>query len=542
MTIKNNQSDNTKTRVLLLSMPDTFMGFSLAAKLPNIGLVSLAANCDSDECVVGVADLVLRRYRVMAALKNLLDRFKPHIVGLNAMTFQWYSARRIAKWIKEEYNPNIKIILGGYHATTCYEEIGQNIEGAETADENNYMAMRSCPWCDFIVRGEGEETFKQFIHEFNGNQSFSKIKGLSWRDEEGVMHHNERRACLDLSKIKLPDRNARLIKKTYHTAGKIADCVETSRGCPNSCKFCSIREMYGRNAGIRYYSLDRVIEDIKECQKQGAQAIVFIDDNITADPERLEDICDLIIQEKKKGNINKHMEFHTQASAYGLLARDSLIPKMGKAGFSVVFFGIENISKRNLKTFRKSIPAAEKVKTLVSKLHKNNMISFGGFILGNPEDSIEDFERNFQYAKYLDLDVPAFQILTPFPKTELREELIQKGYVTNQYNYFRYHGLYSNVKTKYLDPNVMEHEILRLYYKYYRPSWMLKRLNRVTIIKRYYRYMALIFKKYYKLAFSTWYKEYMMKKYGLPEKKAENGVLKKFEFFRDVRLRDLFKK
>ena len=542
---KYNEQDK-RTKVLLLSMPDTFMGFSLAAKLPNIGLVSIAANVDENECIVGVADLVLRRHRVMSALLNLLNRFKPQIVGLNSMTFQWPSARRIAKWIKQEYDSNIKIILGGYHATTCYEEIGLNIEGAKNAPETDYNAMRTCPWADFIVRGEGEETFNEFIHEFNGNQSYFKVKGLSWRDEEGIMHHNERRPCLDLSKLKIPNRNARLIKKTYHAAGKIADCVETSRGCPNACKFCSIREMYGRDAGIRYYELDRVIIDLIDCQKQGAQGIVFIDDNITADPERFELLCDRIIEEKKKGNLNKYMEFHTQASAYGLLARDSLIPKMGKAGFSVVFFGIENISKRNLQTFRKSIPNAEKLKTLVSKLHKYNMISFGGFIIGNPEDSLKDFENNFQYAKYLDLDVPAFQLLTPFPKTELRDELLQQGLLINPYNYSKYHGLYANVKTQYLSPEIMQREILRLYYRYYRPKWMLSRLKRIEIIKRYYKYMALIFKKYYKLAFSSWYKENLNKKYyekyNITSKKPENGVLKQFEYFRDVRLNDLFNK
>ncbi|MBD3351316.1 MAG: radical SAM protein, partial [Candidatus Lokiarchaeota archaeon] len=382
-------------------MPDTFMGFSLAARLPNLGLVSIAANRNKDECEVGVADLIIRRKRVMSALKNLLDRFQPEIVGLNAMTFQWFTARKIAKWIKTEYNSEIKIILGGYHASTCYEEIGLQIDGAEDATDDEYKKLRCCPWCDFIIRGEGEFTFREFIHSYRTDQDYGQIKGLSWRDSEDIMHHNPRNELIDLSKLKIPDRSARLIKKTYHAAGHVADCVETSRGCTNKCKFCSIREMYGHNAGIRYFPLERVIEDIKECEKYGASYVVFIDDNITLDPERFEKLCDMIIEEKKKNHINKRMQFFTQASANGLLTKNTLIPKMGKAGFGIVFFGIENVSKRNLKLFRKSVPKADRMKTLVQKLHDNNIISFGGFIVGNPDDTLSDIRRNIDYAQFL---------------------------------------------------------------------------------------------------------------------------------------------
>ena len=67
-------------------------------------------------------------------------------------------------------------------------------------------------------------------------------------------------------------------------------------------------------------------------------------------------------------------------------------------------------------------------------------------------------------------------------------------------------------------------------------------INRIGVIKRYYRYMGLILKKYGKLALSTWYKEYYLKKLGVNSEKTEDVILKQFEFFRDVRLGDLLKK
>ncbi|MHA1341696.1 MAG: B12-binding domain-containing radical SAM protein [Promethearchaeota archaeon] len=459
------QKKSNPTKVLLMAMPDTVIGFNVAARLPNLGLASIAANRDPNESDIKILDLVLCRHALLRCIKKALDRVKPEIVGLSCMIFQYQTARRIAKWIKEEYNENIVIVFGGYFPTVGYDYFGPNYTAEGIINYKD--PLNECPWCDFIVRGEGEITFREFIHEYRNDKNYSKIKGLSWRDKEGVFHHNPPRENADLSKLKLPDRNARLIKRGFHNVGKLGALVETSRGCTNMCKFCSIACMYGRT--VRYYSIDRVIEDIKRCKKSGIKSILFIDDNITLDPERFEKICDRIIKEKLK------MEYHVQASVAGLLSRPNLIKKMKKAGFSIIFFGIENVNPRNLKFFKKSVPI-KRIKFLVDQLHKNGMLTFGGFILGNPDDDLKSFEYNFKFAKYLDLDIPAWQIITPFPRTETREELIQQGLVTNLNDFSKYNGIYANVKTKYLSPEIMNRELIRLYARYYTPMWFTKRL------------------------------------------------------------------
>ena len=148
---------------------------------------------------------------------------------------------------------------------------------------------------------------------------------------------------------------------------------------------------------------------------------------------------------------------------------------MGKAGFSIVFFGIENINPKNLKFFQKSIPL-KRLKFLVRKLHKHGMLSFGGFILGTPNDSLKNFEYNLKFAKQLNLDIPAWQIITPFPKTKTRADLKQLGLITNMYDYSKYDGIHANVKTKHLSAQKMDQELIRLYTRYYTPKWFLKRL------------------------------------------------------------------
>jgi len=511
-------------KVLLISMPDTVIGFNIAARLPNLGLVSIAANCHSNECEIKVLDLVLCRHAVLKCLKKALDKIKPEIVGISCMIFQYKTARNIAKWIKEKYNRNITIVFGGYFPTVGFEYFGPYLSESENKIVDLKDHLNENPWCDFIVRGEGEVTFKEFIHEYINDKNYSKVLGLSWRDEKGIFHHNLPRSNVDLNTLKLPDRNARLIKSGFHNAGKPGDLIETSRGCTNMCKFCSIACMYGRT--VRYYDLDRVINEIKSLKKAGVKSILFIDDNITINPERFELLCDRIIKEKLK------MEYHVQASVAGLLARSSLIPKMKKAGFSIVFFGIENADPRNLKFFRKSIPV-KKIKYLVDQLHKNGMLTFGGFILGNPEDDLKSFEYNFKFAKYLNLDIPAWQIITPFPKTETREELIQQNLITNLNDFSKYDGLHANVKTKYLDSKTMDRELIRLYARYYTPQWFIRRLFMPRLWKffPYTIHVGLKFAKYVLPAWKTLISA-LKSKSEKERIKKENIVI---DFFNSVR-------
>ncbi|MHA1899106.1 MAG: B12-binding domain-containing radical SAM protein, partial [Promethearchaeota archaeon] len=223
-------------------MPDSFMGFNIAARLPNLGLVSIAGNSDPKESEYGVLDLILHQKEPMKYVKYFLDKFQPDYVGLNAMTFQFYTARKIAKYIKEEYNPDIKVLMGGYHATLCYDELSMPI----TDNMPEELKKNTCPWCDYFVRGEGEFTLRELIHAEREKLPLRNILGLSWRGEDGKFRHNARRPVADLKTLKRPDRDVRLLKKGYHIIGKPADTVETSRGCVNKCKFCSIRRMYGQ--------------------------------------------------------------------------------------------------------------------------------------------------------------------------------------------------------------------------------------------------------------------------------------------------------
>src|SRR5207249_6719127 len=89
-----------------------------------------------------------------------------------------------------------------------------------------------------------------------------------------------------------PNRSARVLDG-YTLLGRRVDVVETSRGCTFDCSFCSIIEMRGRN--FHPYAIDRVLADIADARRHGAQAIFLVDDNITLDIRRFESLCQAIV-------------------------------------------------------------------------------------------------------------------------------------------------------------------------------------------------------------------------------------------------------
>ena len=146
---------------------------------------------------------------------------------------------------------------------------------------------------DFIVRGEGEVTFRELTRALDGRCDMHFISGLSHRCD-GKWIHNQHRAPhrLEDDEIRLPDRSARVLKG-YTILGRQVDVVETSRGCTYDCSFCSIIEMRGRN--FHTYSFDRVITDIRDAKMHGARTIFLVDDNITLNVHRFEGLCHAII-------------------------------------------------------------------------------------------------------------------------------------------------------------------------------------------------------------------------------------------------------
>jgi radical SAM superfamily enzyme YgiQ (UPF0313 family) len=410
-------------RVLLMAMPDVscfFLGEAWHA--PSAGLAMLAGNVDPHHQVF-IADLVRRRGNVRSAVIRLLDRYRPDIVGLSAMTFQYGTARAIAGLVRR-LSPTMPVALGGYHATLMHREIAQG-------DGHLF---------DYIFRGEAEISFNQLLRAIEHRGDLGEIKGLSYR-HQGEFFHNDPTPILDLEPLRPPDRERR-VYKGFHLLFHQFDILETSRGCTMSCNFCCMSKMYGQT--FRPFPLQRVMEDLDGIMREGATQVFLTDDNILLDLERFEALLDNIIARRYRKLI---LTF--QASSVGITKRPELVPKMYEAGVRTVFLGIENASKANLKALRKG-DILEQTEAAIRLLQENRIMIIGGMIVGLPDDGPEEIRRNYEFLYDHDIQEMFDQILTPYPQTDIREQLTGEGLVTNPSDFRRYNGYWANVRTRKL--------------------------------------------------------------------------------------------
>ena len=416
-------------RAILFAMPDMISGFDLVARLPNLGIVSIAGNVDESLCQVKVCDLAVVKGNSEAYIKHLITYYKPHLIGLSCMTFQHTSALALAKLAKS-VDKDLLVVLGGYHPTIACDEIALDKEVKA--------------FIDFLVRGEGEATFRELIEAIQGKRDMGEVEGLSYK-HDGEFKHNKPRKPLESDLIKLPNRNARIAKDGFHIFGKPADVIETSRGCTVDCSFCCVTQMYSQS--FRKFSVERILKDIELARKAGTKSLLFADDNITLDVARFETICEGIVEH------NYHdMHYFIQASIAGIASRRELSRKMARAGFKCVFLGIESTSEKNVQILNveKKLRSPENIRKAVHLLKENDMIIMGGFILGNPDDREEDFWKTYETARELRLDIPIFYLITPYPRTRLRHQLTSQGLIMNLSEWSKYDCFNPIIRTKSL--------------------------------------------------------------------------------------------
>ncbi len=401
-------------KILLLSMPDSFEHTpTLTIRMPNGALASLAGNLDPQH-QVAIADLVLVQSSVRSTVERLVNEIQPDVVGLSVMTFQRSTARRIIGLVRT-LRPEARIVVGGYDPSLAPEEWTDPAIGV-----------------DVIVRGEGDVTFRELVRALDEGRTLADVGGI-WYRENGNFRRNPHRGVASLGggEIRLPNRAARVLSG-YTMMGRPIDVIETSRGCTFDCSFCSIIEMRGRN--FHRFSIERVIEDIRDAYARGARCLFMVDDNITLDVPRFEELCTAII----RAGLNK-IDYIVQAMTASIAAHgERLAPLMREAGFRYVFLGIENVLEDDLAFLKAKAKNSRHqhgrrtntALAAVEALHRHGMFVVGGLIVGNPDDKRESIAANLEFArKYVDW--PYIQHPTPYPGTPMTKDFEERGLVVN---------------------------------------------------------------------------------------------------------------
>lgn len=354
---------------------------------------------------------------ILKIAKNNID-FVPDVLAFSLIFSTSQPFFNASASILKNIWPKAIVVVGGVHATNCTKQLLQNKN------------------VDFVIRGEGEIAFSEFIRQY----SYAKpicVTGIYYKEDfysttlPKLSKHVE-----NLDSIPFPDWgiinmesyvNARGRKKNIGSSmNRRVATIMTSRGCPFRCTFCSSHTVHGRK--VRFRSVDNVIEEIKLIYKlYGVNLFIPEDDLFTANRNRVINLL-AILKDLQIPNIE--LQFPNALSVNTLDTRvlDALI----NAGMRVASLAIESGSEYVQKYIIKKNCNLNKAKELVTYLKSKGIIVRCYYILGFPHETKEQMLETIGYAKELGADWSLFNIAVPLIGSEMYDQFVLMGCIQNE--------------------------------------------------------------------------------------------------------------
>jgi len=332
---------------------------------------------------------------VWKELRETIATINPDIVGVSIWTTFAASAFHVAKICKEVV-PACKVVVGGPHAT-------------EKADE----ILRIAPSVDYVVKGEGEIAMLELVRQIpSGRDSVSSIPGLSFRDNNAIVHNPIRQTANDLKLFPFPDRSL-LINEDRYTSEDMG-LIMSSRGCPYACSYCATH-----TRTVTYRPTDHIVDEIKLVkEKYGTTLFSFKDDSFTVNKKRVEQFCDKLLAER----LNINWECNTRVD----LVSESLLAKMKKAGCNSIKVGVESGSERILKRMNKGI-THDQIRNAANLFRKIGIHWTGYFMMGVPSETVDEIYQTLDFMYEIEPDFASISVYEPFPGTPMFAKGIQKN-------------------------------------------------------------------------------------------------------------------
>ena len=297
----------------------------------------------------------------------------------------------------------VPVVIGGPHVTFLPEE--------------------ALAHSDYVVRGEGEAAFPALLRAIRWGGRVDDVPNLSWRDEGGVVRHNPLAPAIeDLDSLPYPDFNLIVGWRQAKSFGRLPIIpVQTSRGCPYGCSFCSVIPMFGRK--YRFRSVENILGELERYADQ-PHYVFFYDDNFTANRDRTKELLTRAAQ--KPGVLTKW-----SAQVRVETANDEeLLALMHKTGCSTVYIGFESANPQALQEMHKH-QTVDQMRQSVRRFADHAIDIHGMFVLGLDCDTREAIAGTIRFAKKNDILSSQFIILTPFPGTPVYEDMKAQGRLTN---------------------------------------------------------------------------------------------------------------
>ncbi|MFQ6076824.1 MAG: B12-binding domain-containing radical SAM protein [Candidatus Bathyarchaeia archaeon] len=461
-------------KVLFVEPPKDFW-FVMGEYLPPpLGVLQLAAFLEERDKGLEIEVLDCQTERLdWKGLERHIESSDPDVVASSGLaTCNTYTAVRALETAKK-VKPDTLTVVGGQHFTATAQE-----------------SLERYPEIDVIVRGEGEQTLAELVQRFGEGASFSRIKGISFRNGGEIRHNPPRPLIENLDELPFPGYH--FVEdgiQRYHfnmMAGPNTGyaLIEGSRGCPHRCTFCSQwRHWEGR---WRHKSIRRIVDEMELCYREyGVRFFWLTDDNFGLG-RRAGDLCDEIIHR----GLSEEIMWFVQARCDDVVRHRELLPKMRRTGNYWILLGVESNSRSTLESFNKQMNPKDAEKA-VRLLKENDIFAQTTLIIGERKDSADSIADLRDFVNELDPDLAIFMILTPFPGTELYEIAERRGWIED-HNWSNYDMVHAIMPTETLSREEVQEELYECYRGFY-GSWN-RRLKGVfstnRLKRRTYRYLA----------------------------------------------------
>jgi radical SAM superfamily enzyme YgiQ (UPF0313 family) len=313
---------------------------------------------------------------------------------------------------------------------------------------------------DIIVVGEADRTFPELMDRLTKDPSqLSDIKGIAFKKGDSVEFTGRRDLLTaeDLGNLPHPYYDEAVRKKALTAS------IETSRGCPNDCDFCSVSEFYGRR--FRNKPTDYVLEELVRTRDIGRD-VFFVDDNIAGNPKRAIEL----LEGMASMGLNKR--WGSAQVTVKAAENPELLQALKKAKVRVLYVGVESINDASLKSAGKPYNA-EQNKRDVQILKEEGFWVHGMMILGMDGDTKESLRETSDWMNRTFESVQLFS-LTPLPGTKTHRQLQEQGRILTT-DFSLYDAQNVVVRPKNLTPYELQTEIYRMYEDFYSPMRILRR-------------------------------------------------------------------
>ncbi|MDH5805257.1 MAG: B12-binding domain-containing radical SAM protein, partial [Gemmatimonadota bacterium] len=339
--------------------------------IPSCGLLTVAALEERDIEYVYIDEQV-----------TTVDTTEPFdIVAFSGMTQHALGAYKIAEQFRSR---GAYTVMGGPHATAIPEEVRRHV--------------------DTVIAGEAEGAWEKFLEDFRAGTPKPVYSNL----------------LLDKTDINCsPTPRYDLLGSDYFSRGSGYKMVpvQTTRGCPRDCEFCSVPQVYGKS--FRHKSVEQVLNEVRAARSVvGDELVLFADDNMFLNRRFSKELLERLVPERIR---------YMAQSDIGIAKDEDLLSLMHRSGCVMVLVGLESLSPENLNTvdqFKSRM--LSKYREYVKRIQDHGMIVLGAFIVGLDHDDESVFERIADFVLETHI-TPQITIATPLPQTAMTQRWLEEG-------------------------------------------------------------------------------------------------------------------